>query len=315
MLPENRPQHDVGWPRATQTSVAILGALAFGALAYGYGYGVSGGRTESYPQAASGSLVEEFWRSDLNLYDSIEAVTAAVEFSENFAGACFDSLTLVTTDTTTAFGTNYMRAWLTDISPSSDCWSGTMVFAPTDFSGVYDEVWLEVWYRFADNWKGVVDHKWIYNTGSPSGRWSIKPAGSGTSTDKVRLRVAGSGAASEIFLDTDSTHLETRFWTGNWHRLRCHMKKSTDDVTDDGLFRCYVDGVWLDPTQGPYNNDDGLSIVTDTVDAVFTNFVWGGTVSPCRLVSCGGGTVWNDFGEIAIWTTAPGDTTWLQESR
>lgn len=53
MLPENRPQHDVAWPRAVQTSVAILGALAFGALAYGYGYGVSGGRAESYPQRAA----------------------------------------------------------------------------------------------------------------------------------------------------------------------------------------------------------------------------------------------------------------------
>lgn len=53
MLPENRHQHDMGWPRATQTSVAILGALAFGALAYGYGYGASGGRTGVYSQDAA----------------------------------------------------------------------------------------------------------------------------------------------------------------------------------------------------------------------------------------------------------------------
>jgi len=309
---ERRPENAVNWPRAVQSSVAILGALSFGAMAYGYGYGVSGGRAETYPQVAATSspAVEEFWRSDLNLYDSIEAVTAASEYTENFAGACFDSLTLVTTDTAAAFGTNYVRAWLTDTSPSVDCWSGSMAFSPADFEGNYDEVWLEFWYRFADNWKGIVDHKWLLNQGTPSGRWSLKPQ-----TSKIRYRVAGSGDASEVLLDTDSTHAEARFWTGNWHRLRCHMRKSTDAVTEDGLFRCYVDGVWLDPTQGPYNNDDGLTIATDTTDAMFTNFSWGGTTAPCRSETCGGGTIWNDFGEMAIWTVAPGDSTWLQESR
>jgi hypothetical protein len=50
---EHRLDHAVNWPRAVQSSVAILGALTFGAMAYGYGYGVSGGRTESYPQGAA----------------------------------------------------------------------------------------------------------------------------------------------------------------------------------------------------------------------------------------------------------------------
>ena len=51
---ERRPENAVNWPRAVQSSVAILGALSFGAMAYGYGYGVSGGRAETYPQAAAG---------------------------------------------------------------------------------------------------------------------------------------------------------------------------------------------------------------------------------------------------------------------
>jgi len=50
---ERRPENAVNWPRAVQSSVAILGALSFGALAYGYGYGVSGGRAETYPQVAA----------------------------------------------------------------------------------------------------------------------------------------------------------------------------------------------------------------------------------------------------------------------
>ena len=49
---ERRPDHSVNWPRAVQSSIAILGACAFGVLSYGYGYGVSSGRTESYPQSA-----------------------------------------------------------------------------------------------------------------------------------------------------------------------------------------------------------------------------------------------------------------------
>jgi hypothetical protein len=49
---EHRPDHAVNWPRAVQSSVAILGALTFGAIAYGYGYGVSSGRTKVYSQAA-----------------------------------------------------------------------------------------------------------------------------------------------------------------------------------------------------------------------------------------------------------------------
>jgi hypothetical protein len=51
MLPANRPDHEVGWPRAVQTGVAILGACAFGAVALSYGYGFGGGgRAERYPQ-------------------------------------------------------------------------------------------------------------------------------------------------------------------------------------------------------------------------------------------------------------------------
>jgi hypothetical protein len=54
MLPANRPDHEVGWPRAVQTGVAILGACAFGAVALSYGYGFGGGgRAETYPQAAA----------------------------------------------------------------------------------------------------------------------------------------------------------------------------------------------------------------------------------------------------------------------
>jgi len=57
MLPANRPDHEVGWPRAVQTGVAILGACAFGAVALSYGYGFGGGgRAETYPQAAVGGL-------------------------------------------------------------------------------------------------------------------------------------------------------------------------------------------------------------------------------------------------------------------
>lgn len=51
MLPADRPDHEVGWPRAVQTGIAILGSVAFGAVALSYGYGFGGGgRTESYPQ-------------------------------------------------------------------------------------------------------------------------------------------------------------------------------------------------------------------------------------------------------------------------
>lgn len=72
MLPTNRDEQSVGWPRAVQTSVAILGALSFGALAYGYGYGVSSGRTESYPQtatAAGGALPDTFFAETGVAYD------------------------------------------------------------------------------------------------------------------------------------------------------------------------------------------------------------------------------------------------------
>jgi hypothetical protein len=51
MLPADRPDHEVGWPRAVQTGIAILGSVAFGAVALSYGYGFGGGgRSESYPQ-------------------------------------------------------------------------------------------------------------------------------------------------------------------------------------------------------------------------------------------------------------------------
>jgi hypothetical protein len=75
MLPADRPDHEVGWPRAVQTGIAILGACAFGAVAlsYGYGYG-GGGRTESYPQAAivADTAVVVFWCDWRNATDSLE---------------------------------------------------------------------------------------------------------------------------------------------------------------------------------------------------------------------------------------------------
>jgi hypothetical protein len=61
---ERRPENAVNWPRAVQSSVAILGALSFGALGYGYGYGVPGGRAEVYPQSVA---VGADWRAELDL--------------------------------------------------------------------------------------------------------------------------------------------------------------------------------------------------------------------------------------------------------
>jgi hypothetical protein len=59
MLPADRPDHEVGWPRAVQTGIAILGSVAFGAVALSYGYGFGGGgRTESYPQF---TLAQSVW--------------------------------------------------------------------------------------------------------------------------------------------------------------------------------------------------------------------------------------------------------------
>ena len=71
MLPANRPDHEVGWPRAVQTGVAILGACAFGAVALSYGYGFGGGgRAETYPQvAAAATPPDTFWTQTGPNYD------------------------------------------------------------------------------------------------------------------------------------------------------------------------------------------------------------------------------------------------------
>jgi hypothetical protein len=92
MLPANRPDREVGWPRAVQTGIAILGACAFGAVALSYGYGFGGGgRTDTYPQSAPSGEVDlaqlpaaaEALRPLYHEYEALNVRSAAANTSYN----------------------------------------------------------------------------------------------------------------------------------------------------------------------------------------------------------------------------------------
>lgn len=248
------------------------------------------------PGRGVGGAPEPFWRSDLDQYTDLADALSGAEYSENFAGAGFVSLTLES-GAGQSWGDKYFR----QLADGSGLVTGSMTITPPGFANTYREIWWEFWFRFDNAWAGTSDHKWMLWEDPSSVRWSVKPGHSG----KTRLRLGG----DEDLLDTDGRFLETHFWTGQWQRLRGHMKMSTDDVTADGIFRVYVNGTWIDTTTNPYNNLDGTGLITDAASAFFGQVTWGGTVDPQA-----GGNVGTEWGEIAVWTSDPGGESWLTEA-
>jgi hypothetical protein len=130
------------------------------------------------------------------------------------------------------------------------------------------EIWLEVWVRFADNWRIGSDHKTLFLLPDPvpSNRWELKVGmfghdirgqiRNGTMHREVGC-LPPTGAGGSCARD-DRPDLPTFIWDGDWHRLRLHARMSSrNGSAADGVYEAWLDGVKFLETRNLVSRDPG----------------------------------------------------------
>jgi hypothetical protein len=268
MLPADRPDHEVGWPRAVQTGIAILGACAFGAVALSYGYGFGGGgRTEVYSQAAVQPILYE----DFGTYTGTANLIAdprGIYTSEDVEPS------LIFLDSTVTYGgSSASMRYDYPANPDSVCRAQT-IGRNLDLGGDFSEVWVEVVAQFDSAFHTSPiyigepgcsgynpDYKWLFGR-TRSSRFELK-VGAGTS----ETFSAGFPGNEVAFPGASwSATPDTTVWDDAPHVFRFHWAV---DTAGAGIVRINIDGT-------TYINADTLSMTNTTIYGIALGRNWDG---------------------------------------
>lgn len=311
---EHRPDHAVNWPRAAQTSVAILGALTFGAIAYGYGYGVSSGRTESYPQQTDSvqtPMVQAWFTENWNYADSAEMHTDPNGWLSLGPGKT-DEYNDLEIDSAAPWGAPYRNLKAGYDATGGGGYDITFPDASTDSLRT---IWQEVWMKFTNGWKtdwgdaGNPDHKTLqwYDQGE-----------SGTRRTGFKLGVFGGG--TQASLDANAfvgiqycagaeqggvlgPNLPADVWDGNWQRFRFYISyDATPGADSTGVMHVN----WSNETIGLGN--DSTIVWCDAVGSgqYTSGFYINTTVMGRNQNHTPDSLVFAHYGKVTVYSTDPG---------
>jgi len=262
MLPANRPDHEVGWPRAVQTGVAILGACAFGAVALSYGYGFGGGgRAESYPHQQSAVNPVTVWPDNepanlTSIYGSCSTAGDGVlvdgsqlQFDYSGAGGsdcstgwsfgakwAGDSVKITTSD-----GSRYGSAIVKTLyNGDGSGWNG--LANDDDWATDQDSLYMRMIFKIHTgfDFHSGGDKLWYWGEGGASGSDFFVQAFDATNNKFVLRIINQSGDCEdcgEFRFHNDSLS------TGEWHTLEIFTRNQSAVGADDGGLRVWIDDV------------------------------------------------------------------------
>ncbi len=191
---------------------------------------------------------------------------------------------------------NFMRAHLR--GDGSEDETNYDMNIPGAGAGVTDEVWIEIWVRFDDNWYGTSDDKTLFVWPARGSRWEIHYG--------LGQRVYGgpSSMPGDFFIvSDDGNRLDVEdVWDGQWHRHRLHLRASSSQGASDGAFEWWFDDQELVTANQPalYGSRTGEGLNTgSSYDTHFTSMRLGANADPR-------GSGQRDWGRIRIWTSNPG---------
>jgi len=252
---ERRPENAVNWPRAVQSSVAILGALSFGAMAYGYGYGVSGGRAETYPQAAAGVVAgggDSLLFTDG--FESGDMTTSNAFFNWISQPACASIV-----DSVVHTGSNALRLRFNGSGADSTADAGCepnffvdslpnvtfefQIFVDSNFvhrlpsTGSNNNKFFAFWQDTSSTDRG-------YN-GPLQQVWEFERRSDTTVSTKSAV-ISADTLASNAVINRDTMFIAPAsvgmsITRGNWHKVQICMQAASDSLVQDGHSRIAID--------------------------------------------------------------------------
>lgn len=273
MLPADRPDREVGWPRAVQTGIAILGACAFGAVAlsYGYGYGGGGGTDGGrYGQSLEVSDTTLPWFAEYWAYT--DSANLASDPNGWYGGDNATGGYPVFVDTLTSTPWGGTGGLMLKFDSTNTCATagepsvGKTVSFPNASNS---ELWHRAWVRFDSDFRtdecgtSTAHKMWFFLSGSTTpggtggfsshGRYEIINGRKASATDSLTLTGISEGVllwadttldgASSNTAATTGVNVRTDLWDGAWHLIDIHIKGGSST----GAFTLYVDSViWID---------------------------------------------------------------------
>lgn len=163
------------------------------------------------------------------------------------------------------------------------------------------EAWFEIVMKFSSNYTPCnsdcdpCDHKLILHQTSEAGRFMWHPNANGASApynnQSPQWGFCCSGGVTDGWFTVTGDTVKSDAWMdAEWHRFRIHIRSSTDEQTEDGLYEWWFDD------QGPWSRNGA------TPDDTLLQLLDMGSNKDKGLDS-GTESVW--WGQVKIWTEAP----------
>lgn len=161
------------------------------------------------------------------------------------------------------------------------------------------ELWIEMYIRFTSNWttvngcSGNEDHKTIFfGSNASSNRWELKFGQNNGSYIGVRGQVEVTVFRDSRDVQGDNSPIPaSRYWDGQWHQIRAHLKMNSATGVADGALEFWLDG---------QKTHEAVNVDLQMGPGHFTGFALGRNINQSPQQDQ---TFW--FGDILVWISNP----------